>query len=397
MSMVINTNVASLASQRHLASSRADMEQAMERLSSGKRINSAGDDAAGLSISHKLDGKIASLNQAVRNANDGVAMINLAEGAMEEISSMLTRMKELATQAANGTYESADLTNLNSEYGQLKAEITRIAKSTDFNGVSVLNSTASATFQIGDGSTSNVDNVSVTMQAMKASDIGGAADTINAAATITVTQEFDGSTAQSYAFVLSAATDIDAGRELVVTVNGTEFRQAFVDADGTGANSADNDTATINALSDQIEAVFSDLAVTEDGTTAATINFVSQDATKQFDLSNVVSVTAGGSLDGSSISSASNATTALGSIDAAITSVDSYRSTLGAVANRLDHAAANIMSRVEHQSAARSRIEDADYAVESANLAKAQVLQQAGTAMLSQANASTQNVLSLLK
>jgi flagellin len=395
--MVINTNVASLASQRHLASSRADMEQAMERLSSGKRINSAGDDAAGLSISHKLDGKIASLNQAVRNANDGVAMINLAEGAMEEISSMLTRMKELATQAANGTYESADLTNLNSEYGQLKAEITRIAKSTDFNGVSVLNSTASATFQIGDGSTSNVDNVSVTMQAMKASDIGGAADTINAAATITVTQEFDGSTAQSYAFALTAATDIDAGRELVVTVNGTEFRQAFVDADATGAKSATNDTATIAALSDQIEAVFSDLAVTEDGTTAATINFVSQDATKQFDLSNVVSVTAGGSLDGSSISSASNATTALGSIDAAITSVDSYRSTLGAVANRLDHAAANIMSRVEHQSAARSRIEDADYAVESANLAKAQVLQQAGTAMLSQANASTQNVLSLLK
>ncbi|NRP14422.1 flagellin [Marinobacterium sp. xm-a-152] len=395
MSMVINTNVASLASQRHLASSRADMEQAMERLSSGKRINSAGDDAAGLSISHKLDGKIASLNQAVRNANDGVAMINLAEGAMEEISSMLTRMKELATQAANGTYESADLTNLDAEYSQLKSEITRIAKSTDFNGVSVLNSTASATFQIGDGSTSNVDNVSVTMQAMKASDIGGAADTINASASITIDQEFDGTTAQEYDFALTAATDIDAGRELVVTVNGTQFRQAFVDADGTGAKSADNDTATINALSDKIEAAVSDLSVTESA--AGVVTFLSTDATVQFDLSNVQVVTAGGSLDGSSISSASNASTALGSIDAAMTSVDSYRSTLGAVANRLDHAASNIMSRVEHQSAARSRIEDADYAVESANLAKAQVLQQAGTAMLSQANASTQNVLSLLK
>jgi flagellin len=371
------------------------MEQAMERLSSGKRINSAGDDAAGLSISHKLDGKIASLNQAVRNANDGVAMINLAEGAMEEISSMLTRMKELATQAANGTYESADLTNLDAEYSQLKSEITRIAKSTDFNGVSVLNSTASATFQIGDGSTSNVDNVSVTMQAMKASDIGGAADTINASASITIDQEFDGTTAQEYDFALTAATDIDAGRELVVTVNGTQFRQAFVDADGTGAKSADNDTATINALSDKIEAAVSDLSVTESA--AGVVTFLSTDATVQFDLSNVQVVTAGGSLDGSSISSASNASTALGSIDAAMTSVDSYRSTLGAVANRLDHAASNIMSRVEHQSAARSRIEDADYAVESANLAKAQVLQQAGTAMLSQANASTQNVLSLLK
>lgn len=270
MSMVINTNVASLASQRHLASSRADMEQAMERLSSGKRINSAMDDAAGLTIAHSLDGKIASLNQAVRNANDGIAMINLAEGALEEISSMLTRMKELSTQALNGTYDTTDLSNLSAEYTALKTEITRVATNTDFNGIDVLNSTTAISFAVGDSSS---DAISLTPQEM--------------------------------------------------------------------------DAATLTIASD--------------------------------------------------LTSATNAGTSLGQVNAAIATVDSYRATLGATANRLEHSASNLMSRVEHQSAARSSIQDADYAVESANLAKAQVLQQAGTAMLSQANASTQNVLSLLK
>ena len=263
MSMVINTNVASLASQRHLASSRADMEQAMERLSSGKRINSAMDDAAGLSISHSLNAKIAGLNQATRNANDGIAMINLAEGAMEEISNMLTRMKELSIQAASGTYDTDNQTHLDAEYEALGTEIDRIIAATDFNGVDVM-------------TTVDVD--------IAVEDDGD-----------TITVSF---TAPSDATAATLGTDASAGSDLV---------------------------------------------------------------------------------------------------DAAILEVDTQRAALGAVANRLEHTAMNLMSRVEHQSAARSRIEDADYAVESANLAKAQVLQQAGTAMLSQANASTQNVLSLLK
>lgn len=273
MSMVINTNVASLASQRHLASSRADMEQAMERLSSGKRINSAMDDAAGLSISHSLTSRIASLNQAVRNGNDGVALVSVAEGALEEISSMLSRMKELSTQAVNGTYnDDTDRAALNTEFGALSSQIDDIASQTKFNGISVIGGSASTiSFQLGAASGETID---LTTEVMSASSIG----------------------------ISSAA-----------------------------------------------------------------------------------------------ISTSSGATSALALIDAAISTVDGYRSDLGAVANRLDHAVNNLMSRVEHQSAALSRIQDADYAVESANLAKAQVLQQAGTAMLSQANASTQNVLSLLK
>jgi len=152
MGMVINTNVSSITAQRHLAASRAEMEQAMERLSSGQRINSAMDDAAGLTIAHSLDSKISSLNQAVRNANDGIALVQLAEGALDEVSAMLTRMKELATQSINGTYSTNDRTNLNLEFEQLTSEITRISENTLFNGISVINSTDTATFQVGDTS-----------------------------------------------------------------------------------------------------------------------------------------------------------------------------------------------------------------------------------------------------
>jgi len=284
--MVINTNVSSLTAQRYLTESRGDMEQAMERLSSGKRINSAMDDAAGLTIAHSLDSKIASLNQAVRNANDGIALVNLAEGAMDEISSMLTRMKELATQAINGTYNDTDRDSLDLEYQALISEITRVAENTKFNDVAVLDTAAGTaiSFQLGD---STSDKISVALDGMDAQELG--------------------------------------------------LDNLHTDVNSVGTNTA------------------------------------------------------------SDLQSVTNAQSALGLIDTAITSVDNYRATLGATANRMEHAAANLMSRVENQSAARSRIQDADYAVESANLAKNQVLQQAGSAMLAQANASTANILSLLK
>ena len=278
MALVINTNIASVTAQRHLTESRADMEQAMERLSSGKRINSAMDDAAGLTIAHSLDAKVSSLNMAARNANDGISLINLAEGALDEVTTMLIRMRELAVQSINGTYASADRTNLNSEYQALASEITRISDNTFFNGIAVIGGTDSVTFQVGHSSS---DTIAFTAVDMAASAIG----------------------------------------------------------------------STVALVSTNIAAV----------------------------------------------SATNGSTGALGVIDAAIADVDNYRATLGATANRLEHSANNLYTRVENQMAAKSRIEDADYAVESANLARAQVLQQAGTAMLAQANASTQNVLSLLK
>jgi len=278
MALVINSNIASVTAQRHLTESRADMEQSMERLSSGKRINSAMDDAAGLTIAHSLDAKVSSLNMAARNANDGISLINLAEGALDEVTTMLIRMRELAIQSINGTYASADRTNLNSEYQALASEITRISDNTFFNGIAVIGGTDSVTFQVGHSSS---DTIAFTAVNMAASAIG----------------------------------------------------------------------STVALVSTNIAAV----------------------------------------------SATNGSTGALGVIDAAIADVDNYRATLGATANRLEHSANNLYTRVENQMAAKSRIEDADYAVESANLARAQVLQQAGTAMLAQANASTQNVLSLLK
>jgi flagellin len=282
MSLIINSNIASVTAQRHLNNSRAEMDQAMERLSSGKRINSAMDDAAGLTIAHSLDAKVTSLNQAARNANDGVSLINLAEGALDQVSAMLTRMRELAVQAINGTYSQTDRSNMNSEFGALSDEITRISNNTTFNGTAVIGTAATLTFQVGHTAS---DTITLTTVDMGAGNIGSGAVYVSAQA-------------------IYAAT---------------------------------------------------------------------------------------------AASSVTKAQTSLSVIDAAIQDVDGYRATLGATANRLEHSAANLMTRVENQMAARSRIEDADYAVEAANLARAQVLQQAGTAMLSQANASTQTVLSLLK
>jgi flagellin len=272
MSMVIGTNVASLTAQRHLASSRADMETSMERLSSGSRINSAMDDAAGMGIVHKLDSKISGLNQAVRNANDGMSMIAVADGAMEEIGSMLNRMKELSVQATNDTYTATDRDALDLEFQSLAGEITRIAADTDFNGIAITNSATALKVQVGDGAS---DTITITPIAMTATTLG-----------------------------ITSSIDL------------------------------------------------------QDGT---------------------------------------NAPLAITAVDAAIAAVDTQRSALGAVANTLGHTVSNLMNRVENQSAARSQIQDTDYATESANLAKAQVLQQAGTAMLAQANASGQSVLSLLK
>jgi len=284
--MVINSNIPSITAQRHLANSRADMEQAMERLSSGKRINSAMDDAAGLTIAHSLDSKVSSLNQAARNANDGVSLINLAEGALDQVSAMLTRMRSLAVQSINGTYSDDDRDNLHLEFQALNDEITRIANNTKFNGVQVIGASANITFQVGHTSSDTIALVTEKMQSAYLASVGA------------------------------------AGYHL--------------------------ENAAISSV----------------GASAGVVN---------------------------------SAMGSLGRVDAAISDVDSYRAKLGAAGNRLEHSAANLYTRVENQMAARSRIEDADYAIEAANLARAQILQQAGTAMLSQANATGATILSLLK
>jgi flagellin len=481
MSMVIGTNVSSLTAQRHLTSSRADMEQSMERLASGKRINSAMDDAAGLAISHKLESKIAGLNQGIRNANDGVSMLQTAEGALEQTSDILNRMKELATQSSSGTYSTADRNSMDLEFQALLSEITRISDTTDFNGTSLLKQNASATFVVGDTGT---DTISINLQAMSGADLGiDGKGTVQETSLTATTQINTATDKQAQTFTMAAT--VAAGQYLEMEVNGTTFTQDFTENEVmTGTllaekinQGTDNLTATYGTLvmtltstadgvafetgglaeyaySAPIEETSVMSVTTENSATgkkAATFTMAATVVANQtlemevngttytqaFDTSELIT---GGLLadqitngtdnltatfsslvmtltstvngadfsstglkeraDGSSPSNlltAETATSAISIIDTAIARVDSYRSTLGAVANRLDHTVSNLMNRVENQSAANSRILDADYAVESANLAKAQVLQQAGTAMLAQANASGQGVLSLLK
>jgi flagellin len=382
MSMVIGTNVASLSAQRHLATSRAEMETSMERLSSGKRINSAMDDAAGLAIANKLDAKVTGLNQAVRNANDGISLIQTAEGALEEVSNILNRMKELAVQASNGTYATADLAAMNTEFVALATEITRISDETDFNGTVVTGATSTVQFQVGD-SNSSTDQVSVVLQDMAATAIGGGAKTIT-----TLAVHARGTVAASGAAEVSTqtlGTAVASGGTLELTLEGTTYYQDF-------------DTSAANTMTLMAAKINENSAVTAAGTSATVITITgaaNNDAIEQ----GVLTVTASAStkLDASTLTTVALANSSITSVDAALATVDSYRSVLGAASNTLNHSVNNLMNRSENQAAAQSRIEDTDYAVESANLAKSQVLQQAGTAMLAQANASGQSVLSLLK
>jgi flagellin len=311
---VINTNTAATLTANALTKNERAMSQAMERLSTGQRINSASDDAAGLAISSRMTSQINGLNMAVRNANDGISMIQTAEGAMEEVGSMLQRMRELTVQAASGTMTTSDKAALNIEFGALEDQIQEIAKNTEWNGTKIL-----------DGSQGSVN-----IQA-------GA----NASQTIAV-QFADLNTIHGV---------------------GTENTEA-----GAGANSS-------GALD-----IFTNLGNDDVTTDTASGDSVEEDK----------------DLDAQVITGSAQATT-LAHLDRAIARFDAHRATLGSTINRLEYAADNLANVSQNSSASRSRILDADYASETTELARTQIIQQAGTAMLSQANQQAQSVLALLK
>jgi len=282
MAMVINTNVASLNSQRMLDRTNMSLTTSMERLSSGLRVNSAKDDAAGLAIADRMTSQIRGMTVAQRNANDGISMAQTAESAMGSITETLQRMRDLGVQAANrGAVSDSDRQKLQTEFKQLGDEINRIIENTEFNGKKILNgSLVGAIFQVGAGTSTN-NQISITV-----SDLQG--------------------------------------------VSG-------------------------------------------------------------------ISAVAGGGVSIGSAATSDGVLSAINTIDTAISKIDDFRATLGAVQNRFTTTIGNLQSSIENQSAARSRILDADFAVETSNLSRSQILQQAGTAMLAQANQSTQSVLSLLR
>jgi flagellin len=496
MGNVISTNVASLNARRNLEKTNNALSKSLERLSSGMRINSAKDDAAGLQISNKLTSQINGLNQSVRNANDGISLAQTAEGALQESTNLLQRIRDLSVQSANGTNSATERKALQQEVGQLVSELNRISETTAFGGRKLLDGTfGSASFQVG---ASSNQTIGVSLSESSASTIGqnsqdltgtGLGNAVAAAATLGASTVASGSisingalgTSQVSIAAGASASDIAASvneksGDTGVTADARTTVQlsAFSSSGGTysfdlkGSNgTAETIVANVvdgskdlSALADAINAVSGKTGVTataEDGTLTLVSengdditleNYSGDDITVQarnYDndgntsanatsgsttltstnhstrITGQVRLDGGGqgfttdassatfanstNVEGSSlqkvsdidIATAEGAQKAIGIVDGAISKIDQMRSTIGAVQNRLSSTISNLQNIAENVSAARSAIRDTDFAETTANLAKEQVLQQAGLSMLAQANASGQSVLSLLQ
>ncbi|MEM0515308.1 flagellin [Pseudoalteromonas sp. YIC-827] len=391
MALTVNTNVSSLNAQRNLSRSGQGLATSMERLASGMRINSAKDDAAGLQISNRLTSQINGLAVAQRNANDGISMAQTAEGAMQESTSILQRMRELALQSANGSNSADDRDSLQKEVKALQTELTRIADTTSFGGQKLLDGNfGTRSFQVGSDANETIE---MTLKSMKASDlgvvkgktatvanfdatkIGAAAETITFAVT-----DADGTKSVSFEVAAGAGTDdmIDAINDNV----GSLGVRAISDGAGSITFSTTNEVTAFTAGSSEATG----------GTFAAV---ASPGAATLGTADSATGGTAVGSIDISGADGA-GAQAALESIDAALKQVDEQRADLGALQNRFGHTISNLANIQENVSASRSRIQDTDFATETAQMTKNQILQQAGTSILSQANQLPQAALSLI-
>ena len=378
MASVINTNVASLNAQRNLSSSQNDLNTSLQRLSSGLRINSAKDDAAGLAIATRFTSQIKGLDVAARNANDGISLAQTAEGALGEVTNNLQRIRELAVQSRNATNSASDRAALDTEAQQLKSEIDRVASSTAFNGVKLLDgSFTNQAFQVG----------------------ANAGETISVSAIVDASSANLGTytSAQVTGAAATAFTAVTAGD---LTINGTSVGAIGVDTSAT--ERAASVRTAINSVSDTtgVYAV-NDTAttVTLVSTSAITVAHAGASSTlATTGLTAAVTATASNTgFAALSLTTTAGADTALSSIDAALSAVNTTRATLGAIQNRFTSVVASLATQSENLSASRSRIQDADFAKETAALTRGQILQQAGTAILSQANSAPQGVLALLR
>jgi flagellin len=495
MGMVLNTNIGAIQAQRAISESRAEMESAMERLSTGRRINSAADDAAGLAMVERMNSQIRGLTMATKNANDGIALIRTVENALVEVSGMLQRMRELAVQSANATNSATERAFANNELNQLQLEISRVSANTRYNGTQVLNGTFSAkALQVG---TMSGEEIHFTIDSVESSLLGAyvqvgennlgayaAAASSSFSNTTNLTDDADdfiivgngnsrtidvsandsakdvakkinsvaGATtvfalARTYAHLASASA-VDTSYQ--ISINGTQTAAFTI-----SSNSVTDAVSKINAISattgvmasatTENKVLLSDIdgddiivtnnstsgtdltlkAVENDGVTEQTATAISLAVNGGNDTSQVIGTlrlssssgftinqtngssdtffasglqTAGlvsvGTID---ISTAIGASYSIATIDGALERASSMRGSLGTLQNRLDYAVSNLMKVTEYTIGARSRIEDADFAAETSRLAKAQVLQQAGASMLSQANASTDVILQVLR
>jgi flagellin len=490
MAAFINTNLSSLNSQRNLSSSQTALTTSLQRLSSGLRINSAKDDAAGLAISERMTSQIRGNDQAARNANDGISLAQTAEGDLSQIGSNLQRIRELAVQAANGSNSASDRASLNNEASSLIAEIDRVASSSSFNGNKLLDGTfTSQSFQVGANNTSN-DRISIdAIASAKASSLGvgsgssysatkagsavttnaltagelsingysvGASTTdgvsfangdasgiakaaaVNAVSSQTGVTATTGATTTAAGGVASTATNATIAGD--VLVNGVDIGP--IAAGSTGVDRGTQTAAAINAKTSQtgVTATASStgavtlsaadgrnitVATSANGGTSTGLNAGASSAgtttTSSISLSSSgaagitvggtsgltkaglsvafvgATATAGAGVSSLNLSTAAGAQAALTTLDSALANVNSSRASLGAYQNRFASVVTSLQTTSENLSASRSRIQDTDFAKETASLTRGQILQQAGTAMLAQANSLPNGVLALLR
>jgi flagellin len=394
---VINTNVSAILTQNALAKNERAMSGAMEQLSTGKRINSASDDAAGLAISSRMSAQINGLNQAVRNSNDAISLVQTADGALIETTNMLQRMRTLAVQAASDTNVSDDRTALNTEFTQLRTEINRIANNTQWNGENVLDksfasSTGAYSFQVGANADQTVD--------LTIGNYSTASTSQGTSAAVTTTTAASGPSAASNVAQVSTLTITQgSGFALGDAVSVTVGNASYVHTVVAGATTIQDVTEIAAAIKTGLEAI---LTATGDPTIAASSGVLTVTAGATAYGSNAFEIGAvtGGLLGGiatSSITSSANANSAIAALDTAINTVNSGRAGMGATINVLQYAADNLSNVSLNASASRSRIEDTDYSAATTELARTQIIAQAATAMLAQANQMPQTVLSLLK
>lgn len=481
MAMTINTNIASLNAQRNLGRTQGLLNKSLQRLSSGLRINSAKDDAAGLAISTRMGSQVRGLNQAARNANDGISLAQTAEGALQESTNILQRVRELAVQSANDTNTSGDRASIQAEVAQLVSELDRISTTTAFNGKNVLDGTmGTAIFHIGADAG---QTISMTIGSARTSVLGTAGDivaggtfagagsitdavgadqtalTINNVAIDNLGAADQAGSAKTLAVAINAAltgvtatatvTTFDLGAVTAQVVdgdvlaagdfeiNGTDITGALVGGSATFAQdladlvNAQKSTTGVTATLEGGRMILTDasggnIQVESDGTAFGTSPFAdvqaaisAAEASTSYGGVSLVSTgaleinvaAAGGgttmgigvyhdttvTMNNVDVSTQSGANAALASIDLALTEINTTRGELGAVQNRFESTIANLQSVAENIAAARARITDADFAAETAEMTKAQVMQQAGVAMLAQANQLPQAVLSLLQ
>jgi flagellin-like hook-associated protein FlgL len=426
MGMSVNTNVAALNSYRNLSVTNDQMSKSLERLSSGFRINRAADDAAGLAISEGLRSQIGGMKQAVRNTQDGISVVQTAEGALSTSTSILQRMRDLSVQASNtGSLNDSAKANIQKEVSQLKEELTRISTTTNFNGTKLLDGSYSGVFQVGADSGQSItvaigsagkgmDAAGLGVNGVDVSAVGkytagasgsttaGVVAVTNATDAAAATLVFNRADAAGTNDFSGASGSVKAYSQLTGTISfgGKSFDLSTVDYTGvTGADATALATNSLAALNKAAASAFG-LASTATPFTAAAgaLTFATPASTAGY-------TDAGGALSGSAtdiakatpvFSAGSGATQAIKDIDAALQTVSSIRADLGAKQNRFEHTINNLNVAVENTTTSESRIRDTDMAQEMTNFTRTQILTQAGTAMLSQANQASQGILRLL-